>query len=293
MLGAIVSPTDAVAATSVAERLGLPRRVIAILEGESLVNDATALVTYRVAVAAAVTGAFSFTDAVGKFVLAALGGILVGLVVGWIVVRLALWTQDSSILIAITLLAPYAAFILGERLDVSGVLAVVVVGFMISRGYFRLQNPGARIQSVAFWDMYIFLLNGFVFILIGLQLPDVLDGISGIPWTTVAYYAASGEPNRNPRAYRLGVSHLRLAIRAGRTATCLCQARRPSELIVISLAGMRGVVSLAAALALAEDVPGRDLIIFLTFAVILVTLVAQGLTLAPLIRALGIAGNRD
>jgi Na+/H+ antiporter len=292
VLGAVVSPPDAVAATSIASRLGLPRRVIAILEGESLVNDATALVTYRVAVAAAVTGAFSLTDAAGEFVLAALGGILVGLVVGWIVTRLAVWTEDSSILIAITLLAPYAAYISGEQLHASGVLAVVVVGFMLSRGFFRLRNPEARIQSIAFWDMFIFLLNGFVFILIGLQLPDVLDGIAEYSWATLLFYAAA--VSLTAIVVRVAWVFLTSDARFGRrahTLSCTTSNTIPRELAVIAWAGMRGVVSLAAALALAADVPGRDLIIFLTFAVILVTLVAQGLTLAPLIRWLGIAGD--
>lgn len=292
VLGAVVSPPDAVAATAIASRLGLPRRVIAILEGESLVNDATALIMYRVAVAAAVTGAFSFTDAIGEFVLAALGGILVGLVVGWIVTRLVLWTEDSSILIAITLLAPYAAYIVGEQLHASGVLAVVVVGFMLSRGFFRLRSPEARIQSIAFWDMFIFLLNGFVFILIGLQLPDVLDGITEYSRATLLLYAAA--VSLTAIVVRIAWVFLTSDARFGRrahTLSCTTSNINNRELAVIAWAGMRGVISLAAALALASDVPGRDLIIFLTFAVIIVTLVAQGLTLAPLIRWLGVSGD--
>jgi Na+/H+ antiporter len=291
VLGAVVSPPDAVAATSVAERLGLPRRVVSILEGESLLNDATALVTYRVAVAAAVTGGFSFGEAVSEFTVAVIVGVLTGLVVGWFVSRLLLLTEDASIIIAISLLAPYGAYLLAEQLNGSGVLAVVVGGFRMTRVYFRLRTPAARIQSIAFWDMFIFLLNGFVFILIGLQLPEVLDGISGLPWSTLLLYAT---------AVSLTVIVVRCAwvfltsdtrVSVGRRALACANRADRRELAVISWAGMRGVISLAAALALGTDVPDRNLIIFLAFAVILVTLVGQGLTLAPLIRALGIAGD--
>jgi monovalent cation/hydrogen antiporter len=291
VLGAIVSPTDAMAATSIAQRLGLPRRIVSILEGESLVNDATGLVAYRVAVAATVTGSFSFGDALGKFVVALVVGIFVGVVVGTVVGRLLLSTQDASIIIAISLLAPYGAYLLAEELSGSGILAVVVGGFLMGRVFFRIQNPEARIQGVAFWDMFIFLLNGFVFILIGVQLPDILDGISGQPWSTLFLYAAlvSLATILVRIAWVFATSDPQLSIRRQALACTLRTDRR--ELAVISWAGMRGVVSLAAALALAEDVPGRDLIIFLTFTVILVTLVGQGLTLAPLIRALGIASD--
>ncbi|MFL5759952.1 MAG: Na+/H+ antiporter [Thermomicrobiales bacterium] len=291
VLGAIVSPTDAVAATSIAQRLGLPRRIVSILEGESLVNDASGLVAYRVAVVAAVTGGFSFTDVVRQFTVAVVVGLLVGYIVGRIVAFLLRSTDDASIGIAISLLAPYGAYLLTERLHGSGVLAVVVGGFMMSRVFFQLENPLARLQGVNFWDMFIFLLNGFVFILIGVQLPDILDGISGYSWSTLVLYAAA-------------VSLTAIIVRIGwvfltsdpkirfwnRTLACTTRADRP-ELMVIAWAGMRGVVSLAAALALKEDIPGRDLIIFLTFALIVVTLVGQGLTLAPLIRALEIPGD--
>jgi Na+/H+ antiporter len=291
VLGAVVSPPDAVAATSIAQRLGLPRRIVSILEGESLVNDASALVTYRVAVAAAVTGGFSFDDALRKFFVAVVVGMLAGYVVGRVVEFLMLSTTDSSLGIAISLLAPYGAYLLAEQLHGSGVLAVVLVGFMISRVFYKLKNPETRIQAIAFWDMFIFLLNGFVFILIGIQLPDILDGISGTSWSTLLLYAA---------AISLTAILVRIAwvfltsdpeFRFWRQQLACTQRANRRELMVISWAGMRGVVSLAAALALESDVPGRDLIIFLTFSVILVTLVAQGLTLAPLIRWLGVAGN--
>jgi len=162
---------------------------------------------------------------------------------------------------------------------------------MMGRAYFRLRSPAVRLQSIAFWDMFIFLLNGFVFILIGLQLPEVLDGISGISWQKLVLYATivSLTVILVRIAWVFLTSDMRLA-RGRRPLSCVQRADW-RELMVIAWAGMRGVVSLAAALALKSDVPGRDLIIFLTFSVILVTLVAQGLTLAPLIQALGIAGD--
>ena len=184
-LGAIVSPPDAVAATSIASRLRLPRRLVTILEGESLINDASALVSYRVAVAAGVTGAFSLLHAAGEFVLVALGGIAVGLIASWIMRQLLMRAMDTSILIAMTVIAPYATYILAEHLEVSGVLAVVVLGLVLGRSFGRFTSPEARIQSLAFWKMFIFLLNGFVFILMGLQLPDVLDGVDHLPTSTL------------------------------------------------------------------------------------------------------------
>jgi CPA1 family monovalent cation:H+ antiporter len=287
-LGAIVSPPDAVAATSIASRLRLPRRLVTILEGESLINDASALVSYRVAVAAGVTGAFSLLHATGEFVLVALGGIAVGLIASWIMRQLLMRATDTSILIAMTVIAPYATYILAEHLEVSGVLAVVVLGLVLGRSFGRFTSPEARIQSLAFWKMFIFLLNGFVFILMGLQLPDVLDGVDHLPTSTlignavllcltvigvrIAWVALTSDP---------GLPYTR------DTISCARNAKR-SELVVIMWAGMRGAVSLAAALALPSEFPARDQIIFLTFSVILVTLVAQGLTLAPLIERLAI-----
>ena len=283
VLGAVVSPPDAVAATSVAERLRLPDRVVRILEGESLLNDATALVTYRVAVTAAVSGSFSLPDALGTFALAAAGGLLIGLLAGWLVVQLLVRTSDGSVLIAISLLAPYGTYLLAEHLEVSGVLAVVIEGLIMGRGYFRLPSARTRLQSLDFWEMFIFLLNGFVFMLIGVQLPDVLDGVSEQSWSTLMLYAVAV----SLAAVAIRIAWVALtsdprALLRRQGLSCSTEADR-RELVVISWAGMRGVVSLAAALALPVDVPGRDLIIYLTFAVILVTLVGQGLTLAPLI----------
>lgn len=296
VLGAIVSPPDAVAATSVAERLGLPRWVVSILEGESLVNDATALVALRVATAAAVTGHFSLGEALWDFVTAAGFGIVVGLVVGWVVVELLVRIRDNSILIATTLLAPYAAYLAAEELfHASGVLAVVVAGLLMGRGFFRLPDPSSRLQAGGFWSMFIFLLNGFVFILIGAQLPEVIDRIEGIDRWTLAGYAAAVSATAIAVRFAWVFLTSDPALRIRRAISCFEQPERADrrELAVIGWAGMRGVVSLAAALALEPDVPGRDLILFLTFAVILVTLVLQGLTLAPLTRWLGVTGDGE
>ena len=295
VLGAIVSPPDAVSATAVAERLGLPRRVVSILEGESLVNDATALVALRVATAAAVTGHFSLGEALWDFVRSAAIGIVVGFALGWLVNELLVRIRDNAILIATTLLAPYASYLAAEHLHASGVLAVVVSGLLMGRVFFRLPEPSSRLQSVGFWRMYLFLLNGFVFILIGAQLPEVLDRIEGVDRWTLAGYAAA--VCGTAIAVRMGWVFLTSdpALSFRRATSCFEAPARADrrELAVIGWAGMRGVISLAAALALEPDVPGRDLILFLTFAVILVTLVFQGLTLAPLIRWLGVAADGE
>jgi Na+/H+ antiporter len=287
-LGAVVSPPDAVAATSIASRLRLPRRLVTILEGESLINDAAALVAYRVAVAAGVTGAFSLLDATAEFILVSLGGIMVGLIASRIISFTLTRASDISILIAASVIAPYATYIAAEHLHVSGVLAVVVEGLIMGRRYFLLESADARLQSIAFWKMFIFLLNGFVFILMGLQLPEVLDGVEHLSTATLLVNAlAVCATVILARILWLAMtSSRRLAIR-GQTLSCTAEAKRP-EVVVIMWAGMRGSVSLAAALALPRDFPVRDQIVFITFAVILVTLVAQGLTLAPLIQRLAI-----
>jgi Na+/H+ antiporter len=293
VLGAVVSPPDAVAATSIASRLRLPRRLVTILEGESLINDASALVAYRVAVAAGVTGAFSLLDATGEFVLVSLGGIAVGLVASRVISFTLSRANDISILIAVSVIAPYATYIAAEHLHVSGVLAVVVEGLIMGRHYFRLNSAEARLQSIAFWKMFIFLLNGFVFILMGLQLPDVLEGVEDR--STVALIGDAVAVCAAVILIRIiwlaVTSSRRLSVRQ-QVLACSREARGP-EIAVIMWAGMRGSVSLAAALALPLDFPARDQIVFLTFAVILVTLVAQGLTLGPLIERLAIPNDES
>ena len=296
VLGAIISPPDAIAATAIAERLKVPRRIVTILEGESLVNDATALVAYRFAVVAVISGSFSLAHASGQFFIVGIGGILIGLIVGWLAEQFHRRVDDAPIEITVSLLTPFAAYLLAERLDVSGVLAVVVAGLYLGRRMPELLTFKTRLQGGPVWEMVEFLLNGFVFILIGLQLPEVLRALSGheIPIHRLIWYAL---------LISFAVILIRIlwvfpAAYLPRLLFKSIRARDPypswRHVTIIGWTGMRGVVSLAAALALpltiqnGEPFPGRDLILFLTFVVILATLVVQGLSLPPLIRWLGV-----
>src|SRR5271170_4487653 len=299
VLGAIISPPDAIAATAIAERLKVPRRIVTILEGESLVNDATALVAYRFAVVAVATGSFSLAHATGQFFVVGIGGILVGLTVGWLAVFFHKRVDDAPIEITVSLLTPFAAYLLAERLKVSGVLSVVTAGLYLGRRMPELLTFKTRLQGGPVWEMVEFLLNGFVFILIGLQLPEVLHALSShdIPIHQLVWYAL---------LISLAVILVRIlwVFPAAYLPRLLFKSIRrrdpyPSwrHVTIIAWTGMRGVVSLAAALALpltmdrTPDGPpfeDRDLILFLTFIVILATLVVQGLSLTLLIRWLGV-----
>src|SRR6266699_1976970 len=178
VLGAVVSPTDAVAASSTAQSIGLPRRLVTLIEGESMVNDATGLVVYRFAVAAVVTGSFSLAQASFQFVLVSIGGLLIGLVVGWPLAWLHRHLDNAPIEIAITILTPFMAYLLAETLNLSGVLAVVAAGLYLSRQSARFFSSNTRLQAYAVWEVLVFLLNGFLFLLIGLQLHSVLDTVA-------------------------------------------------------------------------------------------------------------------
>ena len=317
VLGAIVSPTDAIAATTVAQRLGVPRRIVTVLEGESLVNDATGIVAYRVAVAAVVTGAFSIWEAGLQFVLGAAGGVAAGFAVGWLVV----WarrhlSEDPSVQNIVSLLTPFVAYLAAEELPhslwevlrelygvpgdlhFSGVLAVVTTGLFLGRKGPYITSSGTRLQGYATWELITFLLNGLIFILIGLQLGSVMEGLDEYTTGELASYALLTS---------LTVILVRMiwvfpATYVPRWASRRIRERDPSppwrNVSVIAWTGMRGVISLAAALALplqtASEVPfpNRDLIIFLTFCVILATLVVQGLSLPVLIRTLGLEDDR-
>jgi monovalent cation/hydrogen antiporter len=297
VLGAIVSPTDPVAATAIAGRLGAPRRIVTILEGESLINDGTALVLYSVAVSAVVTGTFSLPHAVLEFVLYGVGGTAIGLVVGWVITRVRRWIGDPLVEITVTLLTPYAAYIPAEELGVSGVLATVATGLYLGWRNPETTAPRNRLQLFGLWDVLPFLLNSVLFILIGLQLPNILESISGeYSMMSVVLYAA---------LVSLAVIGTRLlwtfpATYLPRYLSRSIRERNPSppwqQVAAVAYTGMRGAISLAAALAIPLTVqngasfPGRDQIIFLTFCVILVTLVVQGMSLPLLIRRLGLAG---
>jgi Na+/H+ antiporter len=297
VLGAVVSPTDAVAPAEILRRLGAPRRLQTIIEGENLTNDWTALVLYSFAVAAVVTGSFSFGEAVFRFFVNGIGGLLIGLAAGWVIRQVRRRVNDPPTEITISLLSGYAAYIPAEELGLSGVIAAVTVGVYMGWHTPELTTPVMRMQGVAVWEILMFLLNAVLFLLVGLQLPSVLDDISGFSASELV-------------GWGLLVSAVVIVVRLawGFTVVYLVRAldRRPSqrarraparERLVAGWAGMRGSVALAAALAIPFETdagasfPQRDLLIFLAFAVILVTLVGQGLTLGPLINRLGISDD--
>jgi monovalent cation/hydrogen antiporter len=283
VLGAILSPTDPTAATAIAQRVGLPRGLVSLIEGESLVNDGTALVAYRFAVVAVVTGSFSLADAAGRFVINVAGGIAVGLAVGFVLREVRRRIDNPPVELTISILSGYFAFLPAEALHVSAVLAAVTVGIYQGWHTPELTTPQLRLQGLAVWEMVFLLLNALLFTLIGLQLPVIVDGLSGYAWGTLIWYAAL----------------VFLAVVGVRLLWILVTTRLPWESkVVVSWAGMRGAVSLAAALAIplttdaGEAFPNRELIVFLTFCVILGTLVVQGLTLPALITGLGIEDDR-
>src|SRR5258706_6621588 len=189
VLGAVLSPTDAVAASAIAQRMGLSRRIVTVLEGESIVNDATGLVVYTFAVAAAVTGSFELGTAIVQFGVVSLGGLVIGLVVGWPIAWLHRHLDNAPIEIAITILTPFAAYLLAETLNLSGVLAVVTAGLYLSRQSARIFSSNTRLQAYGAWDVLVFLLNGFVFLLIGLQLHSVLDTVATLQPLTLLWDA--------------------------------------------------------------------------------------------------------
>jgi len=294
VLGVVVSPTDAVAASATAQRLGLAPRIVTIIEGESMVNDATGLVVYRFAVAAVVTGTFVWWQASLQFVVVSIGGVLVGLVVGWPIAWLHRHLDDAPIEITITLLTPYAVYLLAEALGVSGVLATLAAGLYLSRQSSGFFSSNTRLQANAVWNVLVFLLNGLIFLLIGLQLHGILDTITGLSPAVLVWNAV---------LVSLTVIVVRIAwgfpsAYLSRFLSARLRARDPypgwRNVAVVAWIGMRGGVSLAAALALPLSLSGgalfpqRNLIIFFTFCVILATLVGQGLSLGPVIRLLGL-----
>ncbi|MEP7360419.1 MAG: Na+/H+ antiporter, partial [Chloroflexota bacterium] len=291
-LGAIVAPTDAIAATSVFRRLGMPRVITALVEGEALFNDATALVIYRTGVAVVAGSTFALLTTGAQLVVALVGGIAIGLAVGWISAQILARLDEPPVEVLISFVVPFAAFLPADVLGVSGVLAAVTAGLVMGRGYGRILTARSRTLWLFSWKMVGFVLNGFVFLLIGLELPTVVDALqtrgrvelAGVVLvvclvviaTRLLWTFLSSQLPATPYR-RLAARDVRLA-RWGR--------------FIVGWAGLRGAVSLAAALALPSDFPERDLILLITFAVIIVTLVGQGLTLPYFVRraAFGAAG---
>ncbi|WP_439642999.1 Na+/H+ antiporter [Gemmatimonas sp.] len=289
-LGAIVSPPDAVAAAAVVSRLPVPRRVIVILEGESLVNDASALVLYRSAVAAAVTGVFSLGESIVRFFLDAGVGILLGLAIGWVLVWALKRTKDELAEILLTLAGPYAAWILAEQIHVSAVLACVAGGLYLRQHYSVVVGPRSRVQSKAVWDLLVFVLNAMIFVLLGMQFTAMIKA------TTLAQLPALLAPG-------LIISLVCVVVRLVWVPVATWAPRllskeiarveavpRPKAVALVAWTSMRGIVSLATAFALpltladGSPFPYRQDLLYITMSVILFTLVVQGCTLAPIIR---------
>jgi Na+/H+ antiporter len=295
VLGAILSPTDPVAAEAIFRRLGVPERVGTVVGGESLINDGTGLAAFRVAVGvAAGTTAFSLTDAGLDFLLVGGGGIVVGLLLAFTVLPLWSRLKDASIQITFSVLIPYGVYILAEEmLHVSGILAVVTYGLAQGWRSPRLfADATTRLQALAFWGVLIFVLEAMLFVLLGQQLPAIIGKLDEYSVGEVVFYAVLiyGVVLAARLAFFFTVPFLHPVFDRLFRSRYLRGSWR--EYLVMSWSGMRGAVSLAAALTV-PSLAGRDLVLFLTFAVILATLVLQGLTLPLLIRALGLRENRD
>src|SRR4051812_13635912 len=301
VLGAIVSPPDAVAPLSVARRMQLPRRILVVLEGEGLANDATALVLYRFAVAAVSAGMFSLGEAAATFAAIVAGELVWGIGVGWLMLRLRRWVGDPRIEITLSIITPFLAYWPPEHLGGSGVLATVTAGLYISWNGLRLISAATRLQGIFFWSFFIYLVEGLVFLATGLQARTLMARIELYPVSELLASAAIVS------AVVIVARFVWMfpAIYVPRWLSASLRRRDPSPPwqwpFVLAFTGVRGIVSLAAALAIpfatadGSPFPARDLILFLTFSVIVVTLVVQGLMLPFVIRPLGLAnaGRRE
>ena len=297
VLGAIVSPPDAVAATAILSRLNIPRRIVTLLEGESLVNDASGLVIYKFAIVAVLTGAFSLADASVQFVGVALGGIAIGLALGFLFIAIHRRLGDPFIEVLTALIVPYTVYIAAESVHASGVLGVVAAGLLRGRYSPEIVSAEMRIIARSVWNVLVFMLNCLIFMLIGIQMSEIVDNLAHHSvWRLVGWGFA--------------ISFVAIAVRFVWVYLVAALPRwfsgslreddpelRKRELFIVSWCGMRGFVSLAAALSIPATLPGgapfphRDLIIFLTFFVIAVTLVGQGLSLPTLIRRLKVGSD--
>src|SRR3984957_12583382 len=301
LLGAVVSTTDAIAATSIAKAVGLPRRIVDILEGESLLNDATGLLALEMGLSFLLRGTMpTVGEGLARLAYLIVGGLGIGLLIGVVVSWMEQYIDDGPVELVVTLVVPYGAYLAAERAKASGVLAVVACGIYMSRKSTRFFSPAARLQVNGAWEALTFMLNGLVFVLIGLQLPYVLAGIHGRYGTgTLIFYGA---------VFSVVLILLRMiwVFPAVKLASFVErrwlghtdeEELKPREVFVVGWTGMRGVLALAAAISVPEVLwdgrpfEARNLIVFLAFCVIFVTLVLQGLTLPALIRALGLAGT--
>ena len=294
LLGAIVAPPDVVAPLAIARRLGLPRRILVVLEGEGLANDATALILYRFAVAAVATGAFSPGEAAGTFAAIVAGEIIWGIAVGWLALRLRQWARNPRVEITLSLMTPYLAYWVPEHLGGSGVLATVAAGLYVSWNGPLLISAATRLQGIFFWDLIIYLIESLVFLVTGLQARTLIDKAQSFPLRELVVVIAL------TTAIVIVARFIWVfpATYLPRWLIPAVRRRDPSPpwqwAFVLGFTGVRGVVSLAAALALPFAIAGgapfpqRDLILFATFGVIVVTLVGQGLMLPSVIRWLGL-----
>ena len=292
VLGAVLAPTDPVAATAIAGRLGAPRRITTVVEGESLINDSTALIAYKFAVAAVVTGGFSVLDAGFEFVYSVAGGIAIGVVVGAVVGALRRRTEDPPTEITLSIVSPYLAYLPADALGLSGVIAAVTTGIYLGWRAPQLASPTTRLQAYAVWEILVFSLNAALFVLIGLQLRTATEGLDGgTDAMTLAGYAAAIIATVVLTRFAWLFPFTYLPRRLSRRLRGRDPAPPPSWVLVLGWSGLRGAVSLAAALAIPETTAGgapfpeRDVIVFLTFAVVVFTVVGQGLTLPLVVRA--------
>ena len=301
VLGAIVSPPDAVAPLAIARRMQLPKRILVILEGEGLANDATALILYRFAIAAVSAGSFSLGTAAGGFAVVIAGELLWGIAVGWLMLRLRRWVADAQIEIVLSILTPFVAYWPPEHLGGSGVLATVVAGLYVSWNGAGMISAATRLQGIFFWDVLVYLIEGIVFLMTGLQARTLVGSLGASPLSALAVSAVvvSGVVILARFIWIFPATYLpRWLIPAIARTDPAPPWQWP---FVLGFTGVRGIVSLAAALAIpftldsGQPFPDRDRILFLTFSVILVTLVGQGLMLPVVIRALGLAnaGERE
>jgi CPA1 family monovalent cation:H+ antiporter len=301
VLGAIVSPPDAVAPLAIARRMQLPKRILVILEGEGLANDATALILYRFAIVAVSAGGFLLGKAAGEFAVIIAGELLWGVTVGWLMLRVRRWVGDAQIEIVLSLLTPFIAYWPPEHLGGSGVLATVVAGLYVSWNGLGMISAATRLQGIFFWDVLVYLIEGIVFLMTGLQARTLIMGLGAYSFPVLAVSAAvvSAVVILARFLWIFPATYLpRWLVPAIARSDPAPPWQWP---FLLGFTGVRGIVSLAAALAIPFTMddggpfPDRDLILFLTFSVILVTLVGQGLTLPAVIRVLGLAkaGDRE